>query len=97
MKILVAHQEVLISDDDCELFSPNHGFHYYVNEIGGKVYVFRQYYYKDKEGNTRKKRVYLHTDVMKVREGMRVRHLDGNPLNNRRDNLVICEKTSRDK
>lgn len=95
MRIFVGHEEVIV-DDDCELFSPHSGMHYYVNKIGGKFYVFRQEIYTDEHGVKRTKRVYLHTDITHASSSESVRHLDGNPLNNRLSNLYVRRNKGRD-
>lgn len=41
----------------------------------------------------KKQNIYMHRVIMNAGEGIQVDHIDGNPLNNTRENLRICKQS----
>lgn len=68
---------VIVSDIDLKFFK-NHKWKY--DQVGAKSYVRA----------TNGERPYLHRLIMQAPKGMVVDHINGNPLDNTRENLRVC-------
>jgi hypothetical protein len=84
---LSQNQFALVSDEDYESLSKTKWSAYRIAGTGrnGKVHL-----YGYKAGYKSKgKKFWMHNIIMNPTEGMEVDHIDGDPLNNQRDNLRI--------
>lgn len=78
---LTQGQYALVDDDDFEPLNV-YKWHFQRNGFGGRA---RRYL---KEcGN---KNVYMHREIMKAPSYLQVDHINGNPLDNRKENLRLC-------
>lgn len=84
MRLLPIHGALfaMVDDEDFENLSK---YKWYIS--GGKpgsLYVGK---YKNKRSNS-----YLHREILNAKRGQVVDHIDGNPLNNQKNNLRICSQ-----
>ena len=54
--------------------------------VRNKIFAIRSMVGKD---NTWKENIFLHRDILKAPRGKYIRHLNGNTLDNRKENLII--------
>lgn len=79
---------------DDEDFSALSQFKYYAHlSKGGRVYAARKVRTGVKNGRSTYTARYLHHDIMGNFTGKVVDHIDGDPLNNRRENLRVCSQS----
>lgn len=71
----------LVDDADFDELSK---FNWYASEKSRNVYAAR----RAKEGT--RKMIYMHRQILNVKKGLVVDHINGNALDNRRENLRIC-------
>ena len=81
--ILTQGKVAIVDDEDFEYLNQ---FKWFVNNINEKLYVRRNIrLFKNKQTT-----ILMHRFIMKADKGMIIDHLDGNPLNNQKNNLRIC-------
>lgn len=80
MQIDINDFSVQIDDEDFELFSRHRWFCY--KDANGKTYV--------KTTTQNRKTLYLHRYLLNAEEGLHVDHINGDELDNRRQNLRQC-------
>ena len=86
-EIQLTQGKVAVVDDD--LFNYLNQFKWFANNINGKFYVVRNITVSKNKKNV----IYMHRFIMKPNKGMVIDHLDGNTLNNQKNNLRICTHT----
>ena len=74
--------EFVIDDEDLQRISSHRWFAYKIH----KTY----YVMAEAIGERRRQRIYLHRVVMNATKGTEVDHINGDGLNNRKQNLRIC-------
>lgn len=85
-KLIINKRYVLVDDEDLDYLSQ-----FSWRLVGSKQYVQRVVRKPQKNG--RNSKTYLmHREIMNVPQGMTVDHIDGDPLNNTKENLRICTK-----
>lgn len=83
MKILLERYDAIVEVDDADLAEFSR-YRWYVGKRGNTRYVSR---------NENGACIFLHRQLMAPQPGMVVDHIDGNGLNNRRDNLRTLTHT----
>ena len=76
----------MVDDEDYEYLSKNK---WQAGQKGSSFYATRRI----KLTNGKSKTIYMHREIMRPPQGMQIDHADGDPLNNRRNNLRICTQT----
>lgn len=82
---LTKNLKALVDDDVYEWAS----LHKWYAMRGHKTF----YAARDKKENSKRKTYLLHRVIIDAPDGMEVDHIDGNGLNNMRENLRLCTKT----
>lgn len=83
--ILSKNQIAIIDDEDFERIN-QFKWHVIQKRRGGKFYAERSF-----RLNGKRKNVYLHREILQTNE--MVDHINGNPLDNRKENLRICNNS----
>jgi hypothetical protein len=83
-EIQLTQGKVALVDDD--LFEYLNQWKWCANNKNGKFYVVRNITVSKNKQNS----IFMHRFIMKPDKGMVIDHLDGNPLNNQKNNLRIC-------
>lgn len=78
---LTKNKFTIVDDEDYEILNQH------------KWYCLNDYAARDKITDKRKRTLYMHRLIMNCSESSYVDHVDGNPLNNRRENLRICSQS----
>lgn len=88
IRLGIGKMRAMVSDVDAERISRHKWHPVRVKGTGdtGKVY---EYGYKAGRSVSRIKKVWMHNEIMRPPKGMEVDHIDGNTLNNTRENLRI--------
>jgi hypothetical protein len=73
----------IVDDEDFEYLNQ---FKWHTLKLAGKFYVGR----KLTVSKCKRNQIFMHRFIMKPDKGMVIDHLDGNPLNNQKNNLRIC-------
>ena len=73
----------IVDDADFEFLNQ---FKWHALKLAGKFYVGR----KLTVSKCKRNQIFMHRFIMKPDKGMVIDHLDGNPLNNQKNNLRIC-------
>jgi hypothetical protein len=73
----------IVDDEDYDYLNQ---FKWFANNNNGKFYVGRSI----TVSKNKKIRIFMHRFIMKPEKVMVIDHLDGNPLNNQKNNLRIC-------
>jgi hypothetical protein len=81
--ILTQGKVAIVDDEDFEYLNQ---WKWCVSNTCGKFYVGRSI----TVSKNKQKRILIHRFIMKPDKGMVIDHLDGNPLNNQKNNLRIC-------
>jgi hypothetical protein len=55
-------------------------------------YAIRWIYVNNDDGTKKHRGVRMHREIMKAEDGVDVDHINGNPLDNRRENLRVCTR-----
>lgn len=79
--ILTQGKVAFVDDEDYESVSENT---WRADCVNGKWYAVRQ-----KQVNRISKKIYMHRQIMNAPKGMEVDHIDGNGLDNRKDNMRV--------
>jgi len=82
-EIILTQGKVAIVDDD--MYDYLNQFKWHAVKQSGKFYARR--HIKSSNPNIK---ILIHRDVMKPEKGFVIDHIDGNTLNNQKDNLRIC-------
>jgi len=83
-EIQLTHGKVALVDDD--VYEYLNQFKWYANNFNGKFYAVRSFMIA--KGN--QSIVLMHREIMNPKKGFVIDHVDGNTLNNLKDNLRIC-------
>lgn len=78
---------VLVDDQDYEYLNR---WKWFLNNHG---YVARNMYTTDHEGRIKHKNERMHRIIMQTPVGMETDHINGNKIDNRRENLRICTRS----
>lgn len=73
--------KTIIDYEDYERLKSNNLLKWNAQKVGKKIYVSR---------SVKEKKVYLHRFIMNCPDGFCIDHINGNPLDNRKQNLRIC-------
>lgn len=73
----------LVDDEDFDYLNQ---FKWHASKLSGKFYAQRH----AKLSNPNNIKILMHRDVMKPKKGFVIDHVDGNTLNNQKNNLRIC-------
>lgn len=84
---LTKGHNAIVSDQDYELVSL---FKWQAQVTNNGVYVRRKMLRAEGRPSGVFKSVFLHRFIMNAPDGMEVDHINGNPLDNRRENLRLC-------
>ena len=82
---LTQNKFALVDDEDYEMVS---GFKWHYDN----GYAKHHHYIKTVKGRPITKKVFIHSLIMNTPKGMDTDHIDGNRLDNRRNNLRICTR-----
>ena len=82
---ITQNQFALVDDEDYEMLS---GFKWHYSN----GYAIHHHYIKTVKGRPITKKVLMHSLIMNTPKGMDTDHIDGNRLDNRRNNLRICTR-----
>lgn len=83
----------IVDDEDYEILGNKN---WYAEPKGINVYVYRKLNQVEKSGR-KTRRISLHRFIMNAPDGMEVDHINGNGLDNRRENLRICTRSENAK
>lgn len=78
--------ECILDDDDYDKFSK---FNWFASKKRSGIYVYRSQRYGIRKENKRLT-IYLHREIMNAKKYDYVDHINGNTLDNRKQNLRIC-------
>ena len=85
---LTQGKEALVDDEDCEMLME----HKWCAQQKGNdnFYVVRN---SPRDSNGKQKTIYMHRVITNVPKGKQVDHINGNTLDNRRENLRTCTRS----
>ena len=81
---LTQDQWALVDDEDYEMLTEHK---WYANRDKDKFYVMRN---SPTDSNGKQKTIFMHREITNAPKGKVVDHINGNPLDNRRENLRVC-------
>ena len=84
---LTQNKEAIVDDEDYERLMEHKWCAHKCSNNKDKFYVERM---APVDSNGKQKIIYIHRVIMNAPKGMQVDHINGNPLDNRRENLRIC-------
>lgn len=88
-----------VDADDVELIRPHRWYAYVMdgraNRVIKKTYVYTLIYLGIQNGKSKTKTVYLHRLLMNANPGVTVDHINGDPLDNRRQNLRFATRSEQ--
>ena len=85
--MLTQGKEALVDDDDYEMFMEHKWCADKCWNNKDKFYVRRN---SPRDSNGKQKTIKMHRVIMNAPKGKQVDHINGNPLDNRKDNLRVC-------
>lgn len=92
-KIQLKHGEIiLVNDKDYEKLNK------WAWHLNSKGYVSRTKFIlglKSKNGKRTGRKIFMHREIMEAKKGQIIDHINGNPLDNRRENLRLCKDQSQ--
>ena len=81
--------ECILDEEDYEKFSK---FNWFASNKDGRIYAYRSKRYGPRKENKRLT-IYLHREIINAPKGAMVDHVNRNTLDNRRENLRLCNST----
>jgi hypothetical protein len=82
---LTQDKEAIVDDDDYGVLMEHKWCAH--KQVNGKFYVARS---SPRDSNGKQKTIRMHRQITNAPKGMYVDHINGNPLDNRKENLRIC-------
>ena len=84
---LTQGKETIVDDDDYEILMEHKWYAHKSSRKKDKFYAERM---APVDSNGKQKIIHIHRVIINAPKGMQVDHINGNPLDNRRENLRIC-------
>jgi len=84
---LTQDQWALVDDEDYDCLNEHRWCAQ--KHVTKKFYVVRS---SPRDSNVKRKHIYMHRVITNAPKGMDVDHINGNPLDNRKDNLRVCTR-----